>query len=138
MKPLHKGIIKYLEYELYNYENTKKEMAEFEEDVIFAARPTLDETVTTNRHSISKPTEAKAMRLVSCAYHQRCRKVISAIDKALEMGGAELKALFEHRFVKHKNHKTAECNLFISESTYFYRQRQLYALVALQLGLINP
>jgi RinA family phage transcriptional activator len=135
---LHKGIIKYIEYELYNYEKTKKEMAELEDDVIFAARPAFDETVTTNRHRISKPTEEKAIRLVSSAYFQRCRKVISAIDKALETGGPEFKALFEHHFIKHKSWQTSELDLFISQSTYFRRQRQLYTLVALQLGLINP
>jgi hypothetical protein len=46
--------------------------------------------------------------------------------------------VFEHKYIKDLSWQAAEIDLYISQSTYYARLRQLNALVAMQLGLINP
>jgi RinA family phage transcriptional activator len=132
---LPKGHSVYIEHELYNYPNSIKELAEIEKDIIESSSPVNQVKVTSS--NISRPTEEKAIRLYSSKYLLRLFLTTNAIEGALRKGGDNLQKVFEYKYIKDLPWQTAVIDLHISQSTYFKRLKQLNALVALNLGLIE-
>ena len=131
---LDRAVFRYIEHELYNYDETKKEIEELREDII--ERAPLKETVP-NMGYISDPTARKALKLVSSTAIARMERTVRAIERALARLSDDHRQLFELKYRQCLPWKRV-CELMpVSERTYFRLRRELVIMVAFEMGLLN-
>ena len=132
---LNKAYWRYIENELYNYDDTKQNILNLREDIIDHT-PTR-ETVP-GKGYVSDPTEKKAVNLVSSKAIKRMTNVVNAIDRALARLTDNHRALFELKYRQALPWQQVCRELPTSERSYFRMRRELILMVAVELGLINP
>lgn len=128
-----KSVFKYIEYELYAYEQTKKEVESYKEYII-EGTPTMD---VRGGSGISDSTASKSIKLLSSAFLLKTERTIKAIDKSLEMLGEKHKKLFELKYLDCLPWREVYLEMNISDRTYFRLRRELVIIVGMQLGLIK-
>lgn len=128
-----KSVFKYIEYELYAYEQTKKEVESYKEYII-EGTPTMD---VRGGSGISDSTASKSIKLLSSAFLLKAERTIKAIDKSLEMLGEKHKKLFELKYLDCLPWREVYLEMNISDRTYFRLRRELVIIVGMQLGLIK-
>jgi len=129
---LDKRIYKYIEYELYNYNNSKENLEEMKRQII--------ETSGSNDgqprgNEVSSQTENKAIKIMASTAIASTERIIKAIDEALYELGGTYRRLFEMKYVK-KEGIVKICNeISMSERSFYnYKDRLVYT-VAQKLGL---
>ena len=130
---INKSIFRYIEHELYNYEQTKKDLQLYREQV-------LEGTVSPEVSVQSGPgdvTANKAIKLTSSAFVVQAERIIGAIDKSLAILGDKHKMLFELKYQQDIPWPEITIEMGISDRSYFRLRRELVATVGQQLGLIN-
>ena len=129
---LNRAVFRYVEHELYNYDNTMVEMQNLREDII--DRTPTRETVP-GKGYVSDPTAKKAVNLVSSKAIARMTTVVNAIDRALARLTDNHRALFELKYRQALPWQQVCQELPASERTYFRLRRELVIMVAVELGL---
>lgn len=132
---IERRVFKYVEYELYNYDNTKKELERYRK-MILESSPAPAE-VKTQGGQITSQTESKALKLITSSFIVHAERVISAIDKSLAMLTEDHRKLFQLKYQECLPWQEIIVEMNISDRTYFRMRRELVATVARQLGLIN-
>jgi RinA family phage transcriptional activator len=130
---IDKSIFRYIEHELYNYDETKRELERYREEIL-EGTPFQEVSVQTNP---GNPTAQKAIKLTSSAFVVQAEKVISAIDRSLAILGDKYMELFEHKYQKGLPWQEVALEMDISDRTYFRLRRELVMTVGQQLGLLN-
>ena len=130
---IDKSIFRYIEHELYNYDETKRELARYREEIL-EGTPFQEVSVQTNP---GNPTAQKAIKLTSSAFVVQAEKVISAIDRSLAILGDKYMELFEYKYQKGLPWQEVALEMDISDRTYFRLRRELVMTVGQQLGLLN-
>lgn len=130
---INKSVFRYIEHELYNYEETKKELQRYREEVL-EGTPFQEVSVQTNP---GNPTAQKAIKLTSSAFVVQAEKVIGAIDRSLAILGDKYMELFEYKYQKGLHWQEVCLEMDISDRTYFRWRRELVMTVGQQLGLLN-
>ena len=130
---IDKSIFRYIEHELYNYDETKRELTRLKEEIIEGAH-FIEAPVHT---SPGNPTEQKAIKLTTSAHITYLEKVVDAIDRSLNILGDRHKELFKYKYQKGLPWQEIALEINISDRTYFRLRRELVAMVGQQLGLIN-
>ena len=130
---IDKSIFRYIEHELYNYDETKRELARYREDVLEGTHF----TEVSVRSNPGNPTAQKAIKLTSSAFVVQAEKVISAIDRSLNILGDRHKELFKYKYQKGLPWQEVVLEMDISDRTYFRLRRELVMTVGQQLGLLN-
>lgn len=126
-----KDIKRAVETELYHFEQNKKLLKELEEEII-EETPEIQENFHSN--SISKPTEIKALKLMSTRRIIECSRRINYINKALRRLNEEELKIFDCIFVKGYNQMQAQNKEFISKDTYYNTYRKIIFFVAQEFG----
>lgn len=130
---IDKSIFRYIEHELYNYDETKRELARLKEEIIegthFAEVPAYT--------GPGDPTGNKAVKLASSAFVMHAEKIIGAINRSLAMLGERYKELFYYKYQKGLPWQEVCLEMNISDRTYFRLRRDLVTTVGQQLGLLN-
>lgn len=129
---LNRAVFRYVEHELYNYDNTLVEMQNLREDEI--DRTPTRETVP-GKGYVSDPTAKKAVNLVSSNAINRMTNVVKAIDRALARLTDNHRALFELKYRQALPWQQVCRELPSSERSYFRMRRELVIMVAVELGL---
>ena len=129
---LNRAVFRYVEHELYNYDNTLLEMQSLRENIIEA--PPLREAVPGTGY-VSDPTARKATQLVTNTALARMARTVAAIDKSLARLSEDHRALFELKYRQAMPWKRVCQELPSSERTYFRMRRELVEMVALEMGL---
>lgn len=130
---IDKSIFRYIEHELYNYDETKRELARYREDVLEGTH--FPEVSV--RSNPGNPTAQKAIKLTSSVFVVQAEKVISAIDRSLNILGDRHKELFKYKYQKGLPWQEVVLEMDISDRTYFRLRRELVMTVGQQLGLLN-
>lgn len=130
---INKSIFRYIEHELYNYEQTKKDLALYREQIL-EGTPRPDVSSQTGPSDI---TQSKAIKLTSSAFVVQAERTISAIDRALDMLGDRHKELFRLKYQMGVSWPNITIDMGISDRTYYRIRRELVLTVGQQLGLIN-
>jgi len=128
---------KMIEFELYNYDNTKAEIETLKDEIISGPAIVL-EGDRVQKTTISDPTFARAAVLATNTTLLYMERTLNAIDRALMRLSEEHNEVFEHRYRHGKNWRQSVCELCISQDTYFKRRREIINAVAAQLGLALP
>ena len=130
---IDKSIFRYIEHELYSYDETKRELARYREDVLEGTH--FPEVSV--RSNPGDSTASKVVRLTSSAFVIHAEKVINAVDRSLAILGDKYMELFEYKYQKGLPWQEVVLEMDISDRTYFRLRRELVMTVGQQLGLIN-
>lgn len=130
---INKSVFRYIEHELYNYEQTKKDLALYREQVLEGtAKPEVPA-----QPGYSDITSNKAVKLTSSAFVVQAERVVQAIDKSLAILGDRHKELFKLKYQMGVSWPNITIDMGISDRTYYRLRRELVVMVGQQLGLIN-
>jgi RinA family phage transcriptional activator len=122
---------KFIEAELFAYDQTKRELAELEADIIEAAP--LKEAA--GGHSgISDPTARKAGKLITSPEITALSKRIQYIESALLILGEGHREVFDLRYRKGMKWQMVQMEMNVSQSVYFDLRRELVRSVAAKYG----
>lgn len=130
---IHKSIFRYIEYELYNYEDIKKELNSYKEEIT-------ESTATPETHvkgGISNITENKAIKLTTSVFIVRAERTIKAIEKALGLLEEKHRDLFKLKYIEILPWQVICMELDISDRSYFRLRREVVITVGQQMGLLN-
>lgn len=131
---LDSRVYRYIEYELYHYEQYKRDIKRERERILEGSPPPPDGMPKGGKEG--KPTEEKAVRLSSSASIAAMERVVEAVDMALRILPETGAALFRLWYVKGRKDRYAVCDqLHISEATFTRYKRQLIETVAKELGM---
>ncbi len=130
---INKSIFRYIEHELYSYEQTKKDLALYREQIL---EGTVYPEVSV-QSGISDTTQAKAVKLTSSAFVIQSERVIQAIEKSLDILGDRHKELFKLKYQLGVSWPNITMDMGISDRTYYRLRRELVCMVGQQMGLIN-
>lgn len=130
---INKAIFRYIEHELFSYQQTKREIELFRDDILNGInRPDVP-----CQSGLSDITASKAIKLTSSAFILKAEKTIDAIHKSLGMLGDTHNKLFDLKYIDGRPKNEVYLEMNISESHYFKIRRELVETVGLQLGLLN-
>lgn len=130
---IHNSIFRYIEFELYQYDETKKELARYKEEILESTnKPEVN--VKTMPGNI---TESKAIKIASSPFVMRAERTIKAIDKALAMLGENHWRLFKLKYCDCMPWQEIVITMNISDRQYFKLRRELVIAVGQNLGLLN-
>jgi RinA family phage transcriptional activator len=130
---INKSIFRYIEHELYNYEQTKRDLALYREQVIEGS-PSPEVSV---QNSLGDATANKAIKLTSSAFVVQAERIINAIDRALSILGDKHKELFKLKYQMGVSWPNITIDMGISDRTYYRLRRELVVTIGQQLGLIK-
>lgn len=130
---INKAIFRYIEFELYNYEQTKKDL-DLEREKILESSPCQEVAV---QSSIGDSTASKAIKLTTSANIIKNERVVNSIDKAISILGEKHAKLFELKYIDCRPPKEVWLLMRISDATYYRYRRELIATVGQILGLVN-
>ena len=133
---IDKAIFRYVEHELYNYENTKKELEEMKLDIAEAVVG----NIQYDNYSINKnpgsSTETAATKLITNKAIMRATKTIRDIERAKEKLDPDKEKLFELKYKDCLSWQQITIRLCISEATYFRWRGEIVRLVAKEMGFV--
>lgn len=132
---MNRAVFKYIEFELYNYDTTKKKLADFRNGILDAG---FGGSIINPAGEVQpeSPTERRAMKLLTPSVSiMRMEQVVNAVEKALQMLGEQHKKLFDLKY-KQGMHPWKICEeMHISERTYYRMRRDIVIEVGRLLGL---
>ena len=131
---IERRVFRYVEYELYNYDNTKKELERCREEILESS-PSPPEIKV--QSGLGDPTAKKVEKILTTTYIARAEQTVNAIEKSLNMLTDLHRMLFKFKYQDCLPWQEVTIELEISERTYFRIRRELVVMVAQQLGLIN-
>jgi len=131
---IEKSIFKYIEHELYNYSETKKELDNYKDDII---EGTVRPEVSVSGGRIGDSTGNKAIKLTTSKFILKGEKTVRAIDKSLKVLTSDHRKLFKLRYNDCRSWQEVIAEMYISERTFYNLRRELVAMVGQELGLIN-
>lgn len=130
---INKSIFRYIEYELFNYECTKKEMAQYKEEILEGS--SMPEVNV--KSGLGNITESKAIKLTSSAFIKKAERTIKAIDMSLAILDEKHRILFKLKYLDCIPWQEVAMELGVSDRSYFRLRREIVTAVGQQLGLIN-
>lgn len=131
---IDRAIFKYIEHELYSYEDSKRELALTREEIIEGEEKP---EVSVMGGSLGNKTQNKAIKLMTSNYILKAEKVIQAIEKSLKLLDDKHRALFELKYKRGLPWQETSIEMGISDRTYYRLRRELVTIVGQQMGLIN-
>ncbi len=132
---LERAVFKYIEHELYGYEETVNQL-ETLKDNIRQETPFRELSMTgTDAGKISNLTESKGIRLITNRAIVRMEATIRAIDNALALLSEEHNDLYELKYRQRKTWQQICGDMPTSRRSYFRLRRDIVEAVALEMGL---
>lgn len=130
---------KFIEFELYRYDETKEQIEAIKEEIIGTATPTLKaDKDRIQPTEISDPTCRKAVLLTTNVTLQYMERTVKGIERALMRLDEIHNEIFEQRYRQNKTWRQTLSELYIGQDTYFKKRREIITAVGAELGLFNP
>ncbi len=130
---INKSIFRYIEHELYNYEQTKKNLALYREQILEGtAKP--EASVQSSPGDV---TQSKAIKLTSSAFVVQAERIINVIEKSLAMLGEQHRTVFKLKYQDMYPWQEIVVEMGISDRQYFKLRREIVIAVGQKLGLLN-
>jgi len=127
---LTRAVFKYIETELFHYDDTRKELNAEREDIIAAAPIKTEGT----RVGTSDPTAAKAGRLLTSVSISQMERTLRAIERALVRLNDDHRQLFELHYRKAISWQCVCKEMHISKSKFYDTRNALVKMVAVHMG----
>jgi len=136
MEGLSKAKIKYIESELYDYEDTLMLVRNTRDSIID------DQSIDYSKEKIStsntyNAVEEKAIELVTNKQLKRAIETIAAIDKAVKVFSEDELEFYKLRYINQIHwKKIISCHMPMSERSYYRIKNKIIETVAIEMGLI--
>lgn len=131
---LNRAVFRYVEHELFNYDETLKLIKELQQNIIEGTP--FKETLSSGGY-ISDPTAQKAVKLVTSTAIARMEMNARAINRALKLMPEQHRLLFELRYRQGKPMQQVCDEIPASERSYFRWRKEIVEVVAREMGLVN-
>lgn len=131
---LNRAVFRYVEHELFNYDETLKLIKELQQNIIESTP--FKETFSSGGY-ISDPTAQKAVKLVTSTAIARMEMNARAINRALKLMPEQHRLLFELRYRQGKPMQQVCDEIPASERSYFRWRKEIVEVVAREMGLVN-
>ena len=133
------AIFKFVEHELYNYEDTKQDLRELKEDIAESGLGNLDydDFSSTESYPSGSSTETATVDIIQNKVAKRMSNTIRYIDKAIQELDEEKVRLYIKKYRQNKSWQTIVQEMPISQSTFFRYRKEIVKKVAKKMGLIN-
>lgn len=130
---INKSIFRYIEHELYNYEQTKRDLQLYREQVLDGT--TMSEVSV--QSGVGDTTANKAVKLTSSAFVVQAERIINAIEKSLAMLGEQHRTVFKLKYQDMYPWQEIVVEMGISDRQYFKLRREIVIAVGQKLGLLD-
>ena len=130
---INKNVFKFIENELYNYDDIKKELTLYKEEILEGENKP-DVAV---QGGIGDKTANKAVKMVSSKFVLQSEKAIHAIEKSLVMLDGKYRLLFKLKYQDCLPWQEVILEMGVSDRSYFRLRRELVTVVGQELGIIN-
>ena len=134
---LDKSIFKFVEHELYNYQDTKEDLKDLEKSIAEEAMGNIeyDNFSSTESYPGGSTTESAAIDIIQNKVAKRMADTIKNIEKALGKLDEEKLELFFKKYKQTKPWQTIIVEMNISQATYFRWRKKIVIQVAKEMGL---
>jgi len=132
---INKSIFKYIEHEMYSYDDLKRELKLYREQIIEGTGS--QEPGMSVQSGLADTTQSKAVKLTSSKFVLNTDRIIKAIERSLELLDERHRELFELKYQKGLPWQEVSAEMCISDRTYFRVRRELVTVIGQQLGLVN-
>ncbi len=130
---INKSVFRYIEHELYNYEQTKRDLQLYREQVLEGT--SIPEVSV--QSGLGDVTQNKAVKLASSAFVVQAERIIDAVDKSLAMLGEQHRTLFKYKYYDCMPWQEIAVEMGISDRQYFKLRREIVIAVGQKLGLLD-
>jgi RinA family phage transcriptional activator len=131
-----RDIFRYVEHELYNFDNTKEEIQAMREDIFYSS-PAPGVTPLTSTNSISDTTGKKAVSLVSSRAISHMARIVNSIEGAFSRLNEDHLLVFELKYQQRYSWQRVCDEIPMTRTTFFRVRRELIFMVAYELGLVT-
>jgi RinA family phage transcriptional activator len=132
-------VFKFVEHELYNYEDTKKELRDLKDDIAESSlgNMELDNFSSTEKYPEGSSTETAVATILQNKVAKRMSSTIKYIDKTLGKLDESKAELYVLKYQQEKPWQQIIKELHISKRTFFRWRKDIVRLVAKEMGLIQ-
>lgn len=131
---IDKKVYNYIEFELQHYEENKEKLKEMRLDIIEAS-PEPSDGQPKGQGGNGKPTERKAVKLMTTIALIQLEKTIAAIETVKDRLNDDYKKFFEFNYIKQAG-IVKTCNeIPIGERTYYNMRDKIVYAVGQEMGL---
>lgn len=131
-----KRIYRYIEYELYHYQQYKREIKEIREEILESGSFWGNGTPRGNK--IGNPTEDKTVKLMTTPALLQMEKIIKAVENVLPNLSKRHREIFDMVYIKGRTDRYMLCDeLHISYETFNLNRREIVFKVGCELGVIK-
>ena len=126
-----------IEHELYNYDETKKEIEQLKNEIIESPPPPISERVNIQTGVISDTTFNKANKIYTNSFITHMERTVRAIDRALMQLDDIHNEIFELKYRQGKNWRQVLSIAHFGQDTFFKKRRELIYQVAVNMGFVE-
>ena len=130
---ISKSVFRYIEYEMYSYDDIKKELGLYREEVLGGE----EKPEVAVQGGLGDKTANKAIKLTSSKFVLQSERIINSIDRSLELLGDTYIELFRLKYQNGLPWQEVIAEMNVSDRTYYRLRRELVIVVGQQLGVIN-
>ena len=132
---IDKRLYKYIEYELYHYEQYKKDIELAREEILEASPSPLDSQPKGTK--LGNSTESKAVKLNSSVAIMRMEKTVAAVENVAKRLNDLQKTVFELVYIAGRNDRYRICDeLYISIETFKRCKQTIILNMGAELGIL--
>lgn len=135
MKHLNRAQIRYIEHELYYYEQSKRDLAQLREEITESGGAIRYDTVSVQGGGPGKPTEGKVIRLMSSPEIAHLTRTISAVETSLDILTERHRDLFNLKYKLRFDACRICREMPTSERSYYRMRQELIDMVAHAMGI---
>lgn len=129
-------VYKYIEYELYHYEQYKEEIELEREKILEESSAPSDGMPKGN--ITGNPTESKVIKLIESTAMLSMQKIIMAVDNTLKQLSPTHEQIFKMYYIQKRKDRYKMCDeLHISNETFKRYKRAIIVRVGQELGILN-
>jgi len=137
MPKLSNAKIKYIECELYDYEDTYMLAAQIKADIsALSCETDYSQPRSGLTYKINQPTENAAIELITNKQLKKAVETINSIDKAVKCLSPEEHTLYRMKYISRLDWKDIVTRMCISDATFFRIRKKIVYAVAHEMGLI--
>ena len=134
---LDKKIYSYIEYELFNYNISKKELQDAELDAIYGVSEFDINSGTRAKYKKSNRVENSTIRLLSSKKICKLSDTVNNIDNALKLLEKIYSDFFENYYLKRCGKLKICEKLGLSERSFYNYKNKIVWTVAMEMGLMD-
>ena len=138
MSDIPGAVFKFVEYELYHLQDTKKELEQLKKELSEEqlGNMTYDSFSTNKSNSPGSGVENSAINILQNKVAIRASKTINSIEKAVHKLDEDKLILFRKKYKQDKPWQTIVTEMSISQATFFRWRKEIVIRVAQEMGLI--